>query len=59
MRTWRGYIILTVIGIGHVLLAAAACGRMNITKQTSRNVSKYQYNTHRHTQADMLVLSLV
>jgi len=48
--------MLTVIGIGHVILVAAACGRTNTKKQTFRNSSTYQYNTHRHAQADMLVL---
>ena len=48
MRTWRVFIMLTVIGIGQVLLVAAACGRMSMLKQTSRNGSTYQYNTHRH-----------
>jgi hypothetical protein len=50
--------MLTVIGIGHVLLVAAVCGRMNMTKRTSRNASTYKYNTHRHTSRYVGTISL-
>jgi len=40
--------MLTVVGIGHVILVASACGRTNMKQQTFRNASTYQYNTHRH-----------